>query len=72
MSREIHVAALQLAFAKGDPAANIAKVGEHIRRAAARGAEIILPSELFCDHYFCKTQDEAHFASAHAWRYNFG
>jgi N-carbamoylputrescine amidase len=68
MSRLIHVAALQLAFAKGDAAANIAKVADHIRLAAARGAEIILPSELFCDHYFCKTQDEAHFAKAFGWR----
>ena len=68
MSRLIHVAALQLAFAKGDAAANIAKVADHVRLAAGRGAEIILPSELFCDHYFCKTQDEAHFANAFGWR----
>jgi len=68
MSRLIHVAALQLAFAKSDVAANIAKVADHIRLAAGRGAEIILPSELFCDHYFCKTQDEVHFANAFDWR----
>lgn len=68
MSREIHVAALQLALLKGDPAANIAKVADHVRAAAAQGAEVILPSELFCDHYFCKTQDETHFASAYPWR----
>lgn len=67
MSRSIHVAALQLSFAKGDIAENISRVTKLIRCAAADGAEIILPSELFCDHYFCKTQEEHFFATAYAW-----
>ncbi|MEO1189810.1 MAG: N-carbamoylputrescine amidase [Pseudomonadota bacterium] len=68
MSRQIKVAALQMAFAKGDASANVSRVADFVRRAATQGAEIILPSELFSDHYFCKTQDETHFASAHPWR----
>lgn len=68
MSRQIRVAALQLAFKKGDMAHNIAHVEAAIRDAAAQGADVILPPELFSDHYFCKSQDEAHFATAFAWR----
>ena len=68
MSRKIKVAALQMAFVKADPAANVSRVADFVRRAALQGADIILPSELFSDHYFCKTQDEAHFAAALPWR----
>lgn len=68
MSRHMTVAALQLAFEKDDIAANIARAEASVRDAAGRGAEIVLLPELFSDHYFCKTQDEAHFASAYAWR----
>lgn len=67
MSRTIKVAALQLAFAKGDIDANISLVAQSVRAAAARGAEIILPPELFSDHYFCKSQDESYFATAYPW-----
>ena len=68
MSRTLNVAALQMAMRAQDPGANIAHAGTLIRQAAARGAHIILPPELFSDHYFCKTQSEAHFASAAPWR----
>lgn len=67
MSREIRVAALQSAFVKGDMPGNIARIERLVRDAAALGAEIILPPELFSDHYFCKTQEEAVFATAFAW-----
>lgn len=67
MSRTLTVAALQLAMAKGDMAENIARVGKLVAEAAAAGADVILPPELFSDHYFCKTQDEAHFATAYEW-----
>lgn len=67
MSRTVSVAALQLSFAKGDMAENIARVSQHVRDAAAQGADVVLPPELFCDHYFCKTQEEQHFATAYAW-----
>ena len=46
----------------------MSRVADFVRRAALQGADIILPSELFSDHYFCKTQDEAHFAAALPWR----
>jgi len=59
----MHVAALQLALSD-DIDANIAKVSAAIREAAARGAKIILPSELFEGHYFCKTEEERFFARA--------
>jgi N-carbamoylputrescine amidase len=60
----VTVAALQLAFSD-DMADNIALVSSHIRKAAARGAKIILPPELFEGHYFCTVEDEALFARAH-------
>jgi N-carbamoylputrescine amidase len=60
---EITVAALQLAFTDG-VSENIAAVSELVREAAARGAKLILPPELFEGHYFCRTQDEDHFTRA--------
>jgi len=66
MSRTVKVAALQASFSK-DMQTNIDKVKVLVRHAAAKGAEIILPSELFCDHYFCKVQDEKFFATAYPW-----
>ncbi|QAY79542.1 N-carbamoylputrescine amidase [Sphingosinicella sp. BN140058] len=59
----ITVAALQLAFTD-DVQENIAAVSELVREAAARGAKLILPPELFEGHYFCRTQDEGHFTRA--------
>ncbi|HEX8400297.1 MAG TPA: N-carbamoylputrescine amidase [Allosphingosinicella sp.] len=60
---QITVAALQLAFSD-DMQQNIAAVSELVREAAAKGAKLILPPELFEGHYFCRTQDEAHFGRA--------
>ena len=60
---EITVAALQLGFGP-DQAANIAKVAEGVREAAGRGAQVILPPELFEGEYFCRVEDEALFATA--------
>jgi len=57
------VAALQLSFTDNRDA-NIALVTEHTRKAAARGAKIILPPELFEGPYFCTVEDEALFARA--------
>jgi N-carbamoylputrescine amidase len=59
----MHVAALQQSFSD-DIYTNIATVEQGVREAAARGAKIILPSELFEGHYFCKVQDERFFARA--------
>ncbi|HEY1145420.1 MAG TPA: N-carbamoylputrescine amidase [Allosphingosinicella sp.] len=60
---QVTVAALQLAFSD-DVAENIEAVSALVREAAAKGAKIILPPELFEGHYFCRTQDEDHFARA--------
>lgn len=59
----ITVAALQLAFCE-DMAENIDAVSTLVRQAAARGAKIVLPPELFEGPYFCKAEDEALFARA--------
>src|SRR3569623_94700 len=57
------VAALQLAFSDAVEEI-IAAVSELVREAAAKGAKLILPPELFEGHYFCRTQDAAHFGRA--------
>ncbi len=62
--REITVAALQLPLAQSDESANIDAVAELVEQAAARGAQLILPPELFSGPYFCKVEDEALFALA--------
>ncbi|RZF60799.1 N-carbamoylputrescine amidase [Sphingomonas populi] len=60
---EIKVAALQLAFSN-DIDANIAHVSELVREAASKGAQVILPPELFEGEYFCRVEDEGLFATA--------
>lgn len=60
---KITVAALQLAFSN-DVDANIANVTELVREAAGKGAQVVLPPELFEGEYFCRVEDEALFASA--------
>ncbi len=61
---EITVAALQLALGSADEAENIAAVSSAVEAAAAKGARIVLPPELFSGPYFCKVEDEALFALA--------
>ncbi|AZI36389.1 putative amidohydrolase [Caenibius tardaugens NBRC 16725] len=61
---EITVAALQLALGSDDEQANIAAVSALVEEAAGKGAQIILPPELFSGPYFCKVEDEALFALA--------
>jgi N-carbamoylputrescine amidase len=62
MSR-VTVAALQLAFTDSVEE-NIAAVTALVRDAAGKGAKLVLPPELFEGRYFCRTQDESHFARA--------
>lgn len=59
-SRIIRVAATQCAFT-GDLAQNVARVEGLIREAAATGAQVILPSELFEGPYFCREEKDAFF-----------
>ena len=63
MSQKIIVSALQLAFGE-DTAENIRNVSELVREAAAKGAKVVLPPELFEGPYFCKVEDESLFAAA--------
>src|SRR5689334_8649444 len=60
---DVTVAALQTALTD-DVATNVARVTALVREAAGRGAQIVLPSELFEGHYFCRTQRESDFARA--------
>ena len=64
MARTVTVAALQTSYGS-DMQGNIDKTIKLIRDAAAQGAQIILPSELFQGPYFCTTQDERWFATAY-------
>lgn len=60
---QLTVAALQLAFSH-DLDANIRNVTRLVREAHARGAQVILPPELFEGEYFCRVEDEGLFANA--------
>ncbi len=60
----ITIAALQLPLGSDDEAANIAAVAALVEEAAAAGAQLILPPELFSGPYFCREEDEALFALA--------
>ena len=60
---QITVAALQLAFSD-DIDANIAEVSKLVREAAKKGAQVVLPPELFEGHYFCQVEDEGMFTRA--------
>jgi N-carbamoylputrescine amidase len=62
--RDITIAALQLPLGGSDEAENIDAVVQLVEQAAARGADIVLPPELFSGPYFCKTEDEALFELA--------
>jgi N-carbamoylputrescine amidase len=59
----VTVAALQTAFTD-DVDINVGRVEALVREAAGKGAQIILPSELFEGHYFCRTQAEDDFDRA--------
>ena len=61
---EVTVAALQLALNSPDEGENIAAVSALVEQAAAQGAKLILPPELFSGPYFCKVEDESLFAMA--------
>lgn len=67
MPRNLTLAALQTSYGE-DMQANIAKTADLIRQAADRGAQVILPSELFQGPYFCVSQEERWFGTAYPWR----
>jgi N-carbamoylputrescine amidase len=61
---KLTVAALQLPLGSSDEAENIAAVSALVEAAAAKGAQVVLPPELFSGPYFCRVEDEALFALA--------
>ena len=63
--RTITVAAIQTSYGH-DMKANIAKTEDFAREAAKRGADVVLPSELFQGIYFATRQDPKWFATAYA------
>ena len=65
MTRTITVAALQLPL-PGPVRPNIEAVSALVEEAAAKGAQIILPPELFEGPYFCQVEEEELFANARA------
>tara|TARA_R110000787_G_scaffold121070_1_gene231930 strand:- start:1003 stop:1845 length:843 start_codon:yes stop_codon:yes gene_type:complete len=66
MTRSITLAAIQFS-PSDDVQANIDRVAGFVEEAAGLGADVVLPPELFCGYYFCKTQEEEHFARALPW-----
>jgi len=60
---QITVGALQLAFTD-DRDTDIANTARGVREAAAKGAQVILPPELFEGYYFCRHEREDQFARA--------
>jgi len=63
MPRTLTVAALQLPL-PGPVEPNIAAVSALVEEAAAQGAQVILPPELFEGPYFCQVEEEELFAGA--------
>ena len=61
----VTVAALQSAFSD-DANANVSRVTAMVREAALKGANVVLPPELFEGHYFCREQKSRHFDRAHS------
>lgn len=63
-SRSITVAGIQAHYGPG-MARNIARTEVLVREAARKGAQVVLPSELFQGIYFCTKQDPKWFETAY-------
>ena len=63
-NRTITVAAIQTSYGP-DIDTNIDKTAAFVREAARKGAQVVLPSELFQGIYFCTKQDPKWFETAH-------
>jgi N-carbamoylputrescine amidase len=64
MTRHVTLAATQMACT-WQLEDNLARAEALVREAAARGAQIVLPQELFATPYFCITQDPRNFELAY-------
>lgn len=62
-TQKITVAALQCSFTDSRDK-NVARITELVREAASKGAQVILPSELFEGYYFCREEKDEFFAWA--------
>src|SRR6476659_10769763 len=60
MPRELTIGVVQCALA-GDVETNVARIEALVREAAAKGANVILPPELFEGPYFCQVELEEYF-----------
>ena len=63
MSSTVTVAALQCALGRSVEE-NVGAVERLVRQAASRGAQVVLPPELFEGPYFCREERDVHFARA--------
>ena len=61
---KLTVAALQLALGSWDEGENIAAVSALVEEAATKGAQVVLPPELFSGPYFCREERDELFALA--------
>ena len=61
---KLTVAALQLELSREDEADNIAAVADLVAEAAGKGAQVVLPPELFSGPYFCREEKDEFFALA--------
>lgn len=59
----VRVAAIQCAL-PGGYEHNVAKIEGFVREAHARGANVVLPSELFAGTYFCRREEHTYFGWA--------
>lgn len=63
MERKLKIGLVQQANT-ADRAANVARLTQHIRRAASEGASLVVLQELHNGLYFCQTEDTARFDEA--------
>jgi N-carbamoylputrescine amidase len=66
---EVQVAAVQLPLG-GEREENVERVEKLVREAAAKGAQIVLPPELFEGPYFCRHEKESFFDLARPFEGN--
>lgn len=64
MHNQITIGIIQTALQGGDDRPNIAKITDLVKESHARGAQVILPSELFSNIYFCQEERDQFFAWA--------
>lgn len=62
---KVKVAAIQCSISDNEEE-NVLKISSYVKEAAAQGAKIVLPPELFQGYYFCRQEDEKFFSRAKA------